>query len=70
MILRAQKRAGRDVVSESRVQPGVPCGYRRTKERIIAKEGEDREQVHTDHLVSIISSLTIQGRDDGLRTGW
>lgn len=30
------------------------------------RKGEEREQVHTDHLVSIISSLIIQGRDDGL----
>lgn len=70
MFSRAQKRAGRGVVSVFREQPGVLCGYRRTKEKIIAKEGEKREQVHTDNLVSIISSLTIHGRDDRLRTGW
>ena len=68
--MQAQKRAGRGMVSVFRVQPEVQCDYRRTKERIITKEGENREQVHTDPLVSNISSLTIQGRDGGLRAHW
>lgn len=49
---------------ESRVVTG---GWRRESS---LRKGKEREQVHTGHLVSVISRLIIQGRDDGLRAGW